>query len=205
MVTVVVADRSLVSVAQMIPSHSVLHSARVLLRKLLNARRDIRPSLIDERQPARSEPRLQHHFDAVRRSLVDRAPASTPSRSVSTTARKSRGEKRSVGFRMSAFPQRMSCFPASAVNRPRLYWMLARRMRKRGTLQAPVDEIHVESPLHLLVGVHARLGRTEQLQWPRRARWRIRTGTASRRRDGRCLSQSSPDTPTPGTPVCLAG
>ena len=65
----------------------------------------------------------------------------TARNSVSTTFRKSRGAKRSVGVTMSVLPQRMNCLPTSTVKRTARDRRGHPADRQRGPQPAPVAEV----------------------------------------------------------------
>ena len=75
------------------------------------------PALIEQRHAARREARHPHRLERLAAALHRRARTPVTARnSVSTTLRKSRGAKRSVGVTMSVLPQRMNCLPTSTVS-----------------------------------------------------------------------------------------
>ncbi len=144
-------QRVLEPVADVAPADARLRSARqrtapASTTEALQAPRlrggSDRPSLIEERHAARREAR---HPDAPRTSRCrlrrPPAPPVTARNSLSTTFRKSRGAKRSVGLTMSVLPQRMNCLPTSSVKRPRVSVAVRRRTDRRGPQHAAIREI----------------------------------------------------------------
>ena len=120
----------------------------------------------------------------------------TARNSSSVTSRKSRGANRSVGFRMSALPQRMNCLPRSTVERALSQRRPRVAQRQRRPPQAPVPHIDTPFALDLLDRVDARVERSRERQPVGGLCTRARSETAPRPRPARRPAAWSADRPS---------